>query len=283
MLLCLLRQRCWEFSGFSVDNSVYLSPGDTFGLQRLAQYFLRCPFSLARIIRLTEDGSVVYRAEKDNCHRFPGAASRDLKGGPSRNFQVLFSALDFLAELTQHIPEKNEHLIRYYGWYSHRRRGMRSKLERATPADHQIPIDRTALGVEKSVGVRPATGSPSTWAMLIKRIYEVDPLECGKCGSEMKIISFIERDQRPVIERILRGHWQCVLSLKAMVAPSDLAMVADRNLNPHKGIHPPHARYDFAPDPIHRVVGMQELSWISTELFGVLSGLSHSVQMCPVN
>ena len=42
--------------------------------------------------------------------------------------------------------------------------------------------------------------------MLIKRIYEVDPLECGKCGSEMKIISFIERDQRPVIERILR-HW----------------------------------------------------------------------------
>ena len=25
-------------------------------------------------------------------------------------------------------------------------------------------------------------------------------------GGEMKIISFIERDQRPVIERILRGH-----------------------------------------------------------------------------
>ena len=42
--------------------------------------------------------------------------------------------------------------------------------------------------------------------MLIKRIYEVDPLECGKCGSEMIIISFIERDQRPEIERILRGH-----------------------------------------------------------------------------
>lgn len=130
-------------------------------------------------------------------------------GGPSRNFQV-FSALDFLAELTQHIPEKNEHVIRYYGWYSHRRRGMRAKLERATPADHQIPIDRTALGVEKSVGGRPAAGSPSTWAMLIKRIYEVDPLECGKCGSEMKIISFIERDQRPEIERILRhrGMWE---------------------------------------------------------------------------
>jgi hypothetical protein len=28
--------RCWEFSGFSVDNSAYLSPRDTFGLERLA-------------------------------------------------------------------------------------------------------------------------------------------------------------------------------------------------------------------------------------------------------
>jgi hypothetical protein len=38
-----------------VDNSVYLAPGDTFGLERLAQYILRCPFSLARVVRLTAD------------------------------------------------------------------------------------------------------------------------------------------------------------------------------------------------------------------------------------
>ena len=40
--------------------------------------------------------------------------------------------------------------------------------------------------------------------MLIKRIYEVDPLKCGKCGGDMQIISFIQRDQQPVIQRILR-------------------------------------------------------------------------------
>jgi hypothetical protein len=49
-----------------------------------------------------------------------------LAGGPRRNFQV-FDALDFLAELTQHIPDKGEHLVRYFGWYSYRRRGMRAK------------------------------------------------------------------------------------------------------------------------------------------------------------
>ena len=46
--------------------------------------------------------------------------------------------------------------------------------------------------------------------MLIKRVYEIDPLQCPKCGGAMKIISFIERRQRAVIERILRhcNLWQ---------------------------------------------------------------------------
>ena len=49
-----------------------------------------------------------------------------------------------------------------------------------------------------------------TWAALIKCVYEVDPLECPKCGAEMKIISFIEKRQTEVIERILRhcGLWK---------------------------------------------------------------------------
>jgi len=159
------QMRSWPHSGFSVDNSVYLSPGDTSGLERLAQYILRCPFSLARVVRLTDGGSVVYRAEQDHCRRFPGPASADLRGGPRRNFQV-FSALDFLAELTQHIPEKGEHLVRYYGWYSHRQRGIRAKLRKVEELESQhVPIDRSALQAERSTGGRSPTGSLSTWAM----------------------------------------------------------------------------------------------------------------------
>ncbi len=199
------QMRSWRHSGFSVDDSVYIAPSDSAGLQRLAEYILRCPFSLSRVVRLTDDGSVIYRAEKDHCRRFPGPASADLRGGPKRNFQV-FSALDFLAEVTQHIPNKGEHLVRYYGWYSHRQRGIREKLRQAGQAERPA-IDRAALGAQNS-GPRP--GSVSTWAMLIKRVYEVDPLACPCCGAEMKIVSFIERGQRDVIERILRhcGLWE---------------------------------------------------------------------------
>lgn len=49
-----------------------------------------------------------------------------------------------------------------------------------------------------------------TWAALIKSVYEVDPLECPTCGGQMKIISFIEKFQPIIIEKILKhcGMWK---------------------------------------------------------------------------
>ena len=43
-------------------------------------------------------------------------------------------------------------------------------------------------------------------ALLIKRVYEIDPLMCPRCGGAMKVIAFIEPSQGDVIEKILRGH-----------------------------------------------------------------------------
>ncbi len=149
-----------------------------------------------------------------NCRRFPGAASADLRGGPRRNFRV-FTALDFLAEVTQHIPDKGEHLVGYYGWYSHRQHGLRAKSQSSAVSDSdlnvdEITIDRSAVSAQKSAADGPRAGSLSTWAMLIQRVYEVDPLACPHCGAAMKIVSFIECRQRDVIERILRhcGLWE---------------------------------------------------------------------------
>jgi hypothetical protein len=71
-------------------------------------------------------------------------------------------------------------------------------------------IDRSALTAQRSADDGPRAGSVSTWARLIQRVYEVDPLACPSCGGTMKIISFIERRQQDVIERILRhgGLWE---------------------------------------------------------------------------
>ena len=149
-------------------------------------------------------------------------ASHDLAGGASRNFQV-FDALDFLAEVTQHIPDKGEHLVRYFGWYSYRRRGIRAK---DAPAE-EGKTDRRLVREARSAANGQSCGTGSSWAALVKRVFEVDPLACPRCGSEMKIISFIERNQREVVEKILRhcGLWKGPLrtlaSARAPPGPKD--------------------------------------------------------------
>tara|TARA_B100001123_G_C14771575_1_gene812925 strand:+ start:185 stop:565 length:381 start_codon:yes stop_codon:yes gene_type:complete len=63
---------------------------------------------------------------------------------------------------------------------------------------------------EDAISATTATRSSQTWAMLIKRVYEVDPLCCPQCGGQMKVVSFIELPQADVIEEILQhcGLWQ---------------------------------------------------------------------------
>ena len=53
--------RTWPHSGFSVDQSVFLPAGDRAGIERLVQYMTRCPFSLSRLVKVTETGQVIKR------------------------------------------------------------------------------------------------------------------------------------------------------------------------------------------------------------------------------
>jgi len=46
------------------------------------------------------------------------------------------------------------------------------------------------------VGEGITNRASQTWAMLIKRVYEIDPLACPKCGSQMTVVAFIEPPQR---------------------------------------------------------------------------------------
>ena len=164
---------------------------------------MRCPFSLARMIKVTEDGTVIYRTGKSTCLRFPEHGDDQLKAGTLRNFQV-FDPLEFLAEVTQHIPEKGQHQILYFGFYSNKQRGMRNKkkdVDEDKPICSECEVDETSEYAKKR---------RMSWAALIKSVYEVDPLECPNCGARMKIISFIEKCQPVVIEKILRhcGMWK---------------------------------------------------------------------------
>jgi len=101
-----------------------------------------------------------------------------------------------------HIPEPRKHLIRFYGWYSNLSRGKRRLREEAAGSacpsgDGQAPSVRA----KKDQGP-DARAMRRSWAQLIKRIYEVDPLVCPSCGSEMKVVAFITEHE--VVDKILR-------------------------------------------------------------------------------
>ena len=71
--------------------------------------------SLEKLKYSDGDRSVIYR-------------SKMAHGKNKRNFKV-FSCMEFIASITQHIPETSFQLVRYYGWYSNRMRGDRKKQE----------------------------------------------------------------------------------------------------------------------------------------------------------
>ncbi|MCP3896476.1 MAG: hypothetical protein GY683_01155 [Moraxella sp.] len=69
-----------------------------------------------------------------------------------------------MAQLVTHIPNKGEQMVRYYGYYSNKSRGMRKKAG----SDDQVP----AL-VESAVSSKAFR---KNWARLIQKIYQIDPL-----------------------------------------------------------------------------------------------------------
>jgi len=64
------------------------------------------------------------------------------------------------------------------------------------------------LGLEDQPRIKIIDDAPAgrtcrkSWARLIYQVYEIDPLQCPKCGARMKIIAFIlEREE---VIRILK-------------------------------------------------------------------------------
>ncbi len=86
-------------------------------------------------------------------------------------------------------------MVRYYGFYSNKSRGLRKKAG----TDDAVP----AL-IESEVSSKEFR---KNWARLIQKIYKVNPLLCPKCSGSMRIIAFIEDEQ--LVKKILKhlGLW----------------------------------------------------------------------------
>ena len=124
------------------------------------------------------------------------------RGGNGKDTKV-FPAMEWLAAMCSHIPNRGEQMVRYYGWYSNAHSTGSGQVSRGkrqmAGKDDDIPCILEPQGNSKAFR--------KSWARLIQKIYEVDPLVCPRCHGTMRIISFIEDQQviRVILEHL--GIW----------------------------------------------------------------------------
>lgn len=218
----------WHHSGFNVHAGYRIQRHDHDGLEKLAQYILRNPFSLEKMTYVPETGEVIYRSKRNHA---------------TQRLWETFDAPAFIAAITRHIPAPGQHLVRYYGAYSNRTRGELRKrcgtptapeaadplppnslptgrcyadfaknreamadqsraaaFNQGMPADPHpdsyapAPVSQSANSIE--IIELPRNAIPriprKKWRELIQKVWDVDPFICPNCARPMHINGLLE-------------------------------------------------------------------------------------------
>ena len=158
--------------GFSVYGRHLILNEEPTRLAHMARYAVRAPAALDRVTA-TDDGRVLLEIPPD-----PRSGATTLVLDP----------LEWVRRITNQVPAPRAHMVRYYGAYANRAR----KLYRSEDEDVRVQV----------IDPEPLSAGQASWARLLRRVFEVDPLSCPRCGAEMVIMSVITTPA--VIDQILR-------------------------------------------------------------------------------
>ena len=169
--------RCSNVSGFSLHANVCIPAKARHQLENLCRYVARPAVAMERLSVLP-DGRVSYRLR----HKWRNGAT-----------QVIFEPLDLVAKLAAIVPPPGFNLVRYHGVFAPasdwRKRIVPFDAEESThcPGCTVGRREKEPAGEEwqKSNRCHPRNYS---WAELLKRVFEIDVLECPRCGSRMRIL-----------------------------------------------------------------------------------------------
>lgn len=180
--------------GFSLDAQVSIAADDRAALERLLRYVLRPALSVQRLSYKPEEDLVRYRPKK---------------GRPGDPAVFEWKPLEFLERFSRLIPPPRLHLVRYYGALAPRS-GQRTAVSRA--AREGIACEELLAGVPAD-GLRAAAAcaqrvirkafarSAKSWAACLRKVFEVNPIQCPSCGVEMVPVAAITDDRQ--LDRLL--------------------------------------------------------------------------------
>jgi hypothetical protein len=151
----------WKHPGFSSHVADAIPFESKKATEDLACYLVRAPLSLQKLVYLDGQQAVLYRSR--------------MNPSLGRNFDAM-DPLEWLARLADHIPDPGRHRTHFYAHYANRVRGERPGEEVVHGDDQGQPTPRRC--------------SPS-WARLIAKVFQVDPLICRRCGGPLKVVAYI--------------------------------------------------------------------------------------------
>jgi hypothetical protein len=160
----------WRHTGFNVHSLVRTKTKPE--AERVGKYMIRPVLALERLTFLEPDGKVGYRWGRD---------------GAGQETEVM-DYLEFIGRVTSHIPDKGQVMVRYYGLYANAHRGKVKKASLSPSAPRMAEEDLKRI---------PSKG----WAAMIRKVYEIDPMLCPKCGGRMKVVAFLT--EYAVVDRII--------------------------------------------------------------------------------
>jgi hypothetical protein len=117
----------WRHPGFSAHLGEPIAPQDRQRLEDTAAYLVRNPLSLKKLVYLDGRQAVLYRSR--------------MNPSLGRNFEAM-DPLEWLARMSDHIPDPGQHRTILYGQYANRTRGARRHTADVLPERPAEPARR---------------------------------------------------------------------------------------------------------------------------------------------
>ena len=200
-----------ENSGFSVDASVRITlidgdvPSYFQSLEHLLRYCARPPFALERLsVSRGADGQIArirYVLPSHKAANWVGSSRSRKSTRSGANGVVDLSPFEFLDRLADLVPPPRKHRHRYHGVFApnHKLRravtslaiGNVGKRGDAATGGHGGDGHATEGCCDAHQKPRSHDTSRIAWAKLMARVREKFPLECPRCGGDIRLIAFI--------------------------------------------------------------------------------------------
>lgn len=178
-------KRCAEVGGFNVHANTSARASDRKRLEILVKYLARPPIAHDRLSTLT-DGRLALQFKQP------------WRDGTTH---IVFTAQELIERLIPLIPRPRAHVIRYHGILGPAAKDRHKIVPRSGPVEYGRETSAPRLREIDPSTVPRSSRLP--WAVLLKRVFLVDVLECPKCQGRMEILAVVTKPAS--VRRFLEG------------------------------------------------------------------------------